>query len=166
KWFFDENGQVKGLTQQPWIGQLIDIPIDKLLLFRPSAHKNNPEGRSVLRNAYRSWFFTKRLEEQEAILIERMNGFPVIYVPSRLMRRLTPIQEVRQGRRSPHTRRSSPTFVSTSRWGPCCLPTCIRALTASRARCACMSSAWSRRSTAARLRLTPIRRSLGTRSIC
>src|SRR5581483_3538262 len=85
KWFFDENGQVKGLTQQPWIGQLIDIPIDKLLLFRPSAHKNNPEGRSVLRNAYRSWFFTKRLEEQEAILIERMNGFPVMYVPSRLM---------------------------------------------------------------------------------
>lgn len=85
KWFFDENGQVKGLTQQPWIGQLIDIPVEKLLLFRPIAHKNNPEGRSVLRNAYRSWFFTKRLEEQEAILIERLNGFPVMYVPSKLM---------------------------------------------------------------------------------
>lgn len=85
KWFFDPNGQVRGLTQQPWVGQLIDIPIEKLLLFRPGSHKNNPEGRSVLRNAYRSWYYTKRLEEMEAIKIERMSGFPAIYVPSELI---------------------------------------------------------------------------------
>ena len=48
KWFFDENGQVKGMTQMPWVGGLIDLPIEKLLIFRPSAHKNNPEGRSIL----------------------------------------------------------------------------------------------------------------------
>lgn len=84
KWFFDPNGQVRGLTQQPWVGQLIDIPIEKLLLFRPDSHKNNPEGRSVLRNAYRSWYFTKRLEEMEAINVERMSGFPVAYVPSQI----------------------------------------------------------------------------------
>jgi hypothetical protein len=53
KWFFSENGQVKGLTQQPWIGPLIDLPIEKLLLYRPSSHKNNPEGKSILRTAYR-----------------------------------------------------------------------------------------------------------------
>jgi hypothetical protein len=85
KWFFDRNGQCRGLTQQPWVGTLIDIPIEKLLLFRPLSHKNNPEGRSVLRNAYRSWYFIKRLEEMEAILIERMSGFPVIYVPNALL---------------------------------------------------------------------------------
>lgn len=85
KWFFDPNGQVKGLTQQPWVGTLLDIPIEKLLLFRPTAHKNNPEGRSVLRNAYRAYYFTKRLEEMEAILFERMSGFPVVYVPSSLI---------------------------------------------------------------------------------
>lgn len=85
KWFFDPNGQVKGLTQQPWIGTLIDIPIEKLLLFRPTSHKNNPEGRSILRNAYRAHYFTKRLEEMEAILFERMAGFPVMYVPAQLM---------------------------------------------------------------------------------
>ncbi len=45
KWFFSPNGQIEGLTQQPWIGALIDIPIEKLLLFRPLVHKNNPEGR-------------------------------------------------------------------------------------------------------------------------
>jgi len=85
KWFFDVNGQVRGVTQQPWVGSLIDIPIEKMLLFRPTAHKNNPEGRSVLRNAYRSYYFVKRLEELEAILFERMSGFPVMYVPNQLL---------------------------------------------------------------------------------
>lgn len=85
KWFFDENGETEGMTQQPWTGPLIDIPIQKMLLFRPSQHKNNPEGRSILRNAYRSYYLTKRIEEQEAILFERMNGLPVIRVPGTLM---------------------------------------------------------------------------------
>lgn len=85
KWFFDVNGQVRGVTQQPWVGPLIDIPVEKMLLFRPTAHKNNPEGRSVLRNAYRSYYFVKRLEELEAILFERMSGFPVMYVPNQLL---------------------------------------------------------------------------------
>jgi hypothetical protein len=85
KWFFDINGQVQGLTQQPWVGTLIDIPIEKMLLFRPTVHKNNPEGRSILRTAYRSYYFVKRLEELESILFERMAGFPVMYVPSELM---------------------------------------------------------------------------------
>jgi hypothetical protein len=85
KWFFDENGVITGLTQQPWVGTLIDIPIEKLLLFRPTVHKNNPEGRSILRTAYRPWYFTKRIEELEAIMIERFGGLPVLYLPSQLM---------------------------------------------------------------------------------
>jgi hypothetical protein len=85
KWFFDQNGQIQGLTQQPWNGSLIDIPIEKGLLFRPTAHKNNPEGRSVLRSCYRDYYFIKRLEELEAILFERMGGFPVVTVPASLM---------------------------------------------------------------------------------
>jgi hypothetical protein len=47
KWFFDANGKVLGLTQQPWIGPLLDVPMEKLLLFRPTLHKNNPEGRAL-----------------------------------------------------------------------------------------------------------------------
>lgn len=85
KWFFDQNGQITGLTQQPWIGPLIDIPIEKLLLFRPSMHKNNPEGRSILLSSYRPWFFMKRIEELEAILFERMGGLPVVRVPNALL---------------------------------------------------------------------------------
>lgn len=85
KWFFDENGAIKGVTQQPWIGTMIDLPIEKLLLFRPGQHKNNPEGRSILRNSYRPYYFIKRLEEQEAILFERLSGLPVVYVPNALL---------------------------------------------------------------------------------
>jgi hypothetical protein len=85
KWFFDEKGEILGLTQQPWIGQLVDIPIEKAMLFRPIHHKNNPEGRSVLRNAYRPYYFIKRLEEGEAIHLERMAGNVVVRVPSSLL---------------------------------------------------------------------------------
>lgn len=85
KWFFDEDGDITGLTQQPWFGGLIDIPINKLLLFRPRAWKNNPEGYSILRSAYRPWWFTKRLEEQEAIALERMSGTPEFRVPQALL---------------------------------------------------------------------------------
>src|SRR5258708_4911597 len=60
KWFLDINGEITGVTQQPWVGQLIDIPAEKFLLFRPTAHKNSPEGKSVLRNCYRSYWFVKR----------------------------------------------------------------------------------------------------------
>ncbi len=85
KWFFDDNGGVQGMTQQPWVGPIVDLPIEKMLLFRPSAHKNNPEGRSILRNSYRAYYFIKRLEEQEAILFERLNGVPVVKVPASLL---------------------------------------------------------------------------------
>lgn len=84
KWFFSPDGGIEGMTQQPWVGQIVDIPIEKLLLFRPQAHKGNPEGRSILRTAYRPWYFMTRLEEQESIMYERFSGFPVLRVPMQL----------------------------------------------------------------------------------
>lgn len=86
KWFFDDEGNTTGMTQQPYFGGLIDIPMKKLLLFRPRNHKGNPEGTSILRTAYRPWYFLNRLEEQEAIMLERFSGFPVITVPSDLLK--------------------------------------------------------------------------------
>lgn len=47
RWYFDSNGAITGVQQQPWIGPLIDIPIEKLLLFRPTQYKGNPEGRAL-----------------------------------------------------------------------------------------------------------------------
>lgn len=85
KWFFDPNGEIKGMTQQPWTGSIVDIPIEKMLLFRPSQHKDNPEGRSILRSSYVPYYFVKRMQEQEAILGERMGGLPMVKVPSTLI---------------------------------------------------------------------------------
>lgn len=85
RWYFDTNGQTTGVQQMPWVGRMIDLPIQKFLLFRPLAHKNSPEGRSVLRNAVRPHHFIKRLEEMEAILFERLSGLPTIYAPQQLI---------------------------------------------------------------------------------
>ena len=63
-----------------------EIPASKFLLFRPQANKANPEGRSMLRNAYRPWFFKKRIEEIEGIGIERdLAGLPTALVPPKLL---------------------------------------------------------------------------------
>jgi hypothetical protein len=84
EWIFDDDGGIRGLYQlAPPDFDLKKIPITKSLLFRTRAHKNNPEGRSVLRNAYRSWFFLKRLQEVEGIGIERnIAGLPMGKIPS------------------------------------------------------------------------------------
>jgi hypothetical protein len=84
KWFFGPAGEIFGLTQQPWVGPMVDIPIEKLLLFRSSVHKGNPEGRSILRTAYRSYYLAKRFEELESILFERMGGIPVVQLPQEI----------------------------------------------------------------------------------
>lgn len=82
-WLIDEDGGIQGMVQMdPSGGGIRTIPIEKSLLFRTTTQKNNPEGRSMLRNAYRSWYFKKRIEEIEAIGIERdLAGLPVAYVP-------------------------------------------------------------------------------------
>jgi hypothetical protein len=61
------------------------VPMDKSLLFRTSTYKNNPEGRSCLRTAYRAWYFKRRLEEIEAIGLERdLSGLPILQPPDAL----------------------------------------------------------------------------------
>ena len=60
-----------------------EIPYKRLLHFRTDSEKNNPLGRSILNNAYESWFYKSKLQEHEAIGVEReMNGLPRIKIPS------------------------------------------------------------------------------------
>lgn len=86
EWEYDEEENLTGMTQQPPPSyNLYTIPLDKALLFRTKSRKDNPEGRSVLRNAYRSWYFKRRIQEIEGIGIERdLAGLPVINVPEGL----------------------------------------------------------------------------------
>lgn len=83
KWEYDKNDNLTGMTQMPPPDYgLITIPIKKAMLFRTESAKDNPEGRSILRNAYRPWYFKRRIQEIEAIGIERdLAGLPVFHAP-------------------------------------------------------------------------------------
>lgn len=83
QWEYDNEDNLLGMTQQPPPDfGMLTIPIEKALLFRTKSRKNNPEGRSILRNAYRSWYFKRRIQEIEGIGIERdLAGFPVLNTP-------------------------------------------------------------------------------------
>lgn len=61
------------------------IPIEKALLFRTSARAENPEGRSILRNAYLPWDRKTKIEIIEAIGVERdLVGIPIAWVPAEI----------------------------------------------------------------------------------
>lgn len=88
RWAFDETGGTRAMLQttQPDY-RIATIPIEKGLLFRTVSSKNNPSGRSILRGAYRPWYFKKRIEEIEAIGIERdLAGLPIAMVDPALLR--------------------------------------------------------------------------------
>jgi hypothetical protein len=82
-WVLDANGGIQGMRQlAPPDYRTREIPIDKALLFRARTEKNNPEGRSVLRNAYFSWYFSKKIAEIEGIGIARdLTGIPIGWIP-------------------------------------------------------------------------------------
>ena len=80
----DGTDDLIGMTQVPPPDyERVTIPLDKALHFRTRSRKNNPEGRSILRTAYRAYYFKKRLEEIEGYGMERdLAGFPVLYAPA------------------------------------------------------------------------------------
>lgn len=80
-WKFDDEGGLQGMYQYTSEG-IKFIPIQKSLLFRTTANRGNPEGKSFLRGAYRPWYFKKHIEEIEGIGIERdLAGLPVTTAP-------------------------------------------------------------------------------------
>ena len=88
RWEFDpaDNGLV-GMHQVDYTtGRTAFIPIEKSLLFRTRTAKDNPEGRSIFRNAVNDYFYLKRISEIEAIGIERdMTGLVTMEVPIALL---------------------------------------------------------------------------------
>lgn len=81
EWEFADDGDIKAFIQQTDTRQVV-IPLNKGLLFRTRVSRDNPEGKSLLRNAYRPWYFKKRIEEIEGIGIERdLAGLPVLTAP-------------------------------------------------------------------------------------
>ena len=83
EWKYDDKDNLIGMVQSaPPTYEQIFIPIEKALHFKTKSRKGNPEGRSILRNSYRNWYFKRRIQEIEGIGIERdLAGLPVLEAP-------------------------------------------------------------------------------------
>ena len=82
RWEFAGYATVRAMEQIDWHGGRHLIPIQKSMLFRTKATRNNPEGRSILRSAYESWYYMRNIQTIEAIGIERdAAGLPVATPP-------------------------------------------------------------------------------------
>jgi len=87
RWEFDPAGGLLGLWQLPPPDyRLRFIPIEKSLHFKTTSRKGNPEGMSLLRRAYQSWYYEQNLQRIEAIGVERdLAGLPVVKIPGEVM---------------------------------------------------------------------------------
>lgn len=85
EWHFDRNGGPAGATFYSPTGKPEDeytIPIDKLLVFTFDREAGNIEGISLLRSAYKHWYYKEQLYKIDAIQKERHGiGIPVIKLP-------------------------------------------------------------------------------------
>lgn len=81
-WDFDGYSSLRGLIQLDWHGHQHNIPIQKGVLFRWRKVRNSPEGTSVLRRAWTSYFRMRGLQDIEAIGAARdLAGIPVAKPP-------------------------------------------------------------------------------------
>jgi hypothetical protein len=86
-WEYDPNGRVTGLTMEPLTGidrdiQPIHIPYSKLLMFVFEMEGSDLRGTSVLRSAYKHFYYKDILYKLDAIQKERHGiGVPCIKLP-------------------------------------------------------------------------------------
>lgn len=82
RWEMDERGKILGMVQAGSDWRPVVIPADKSVHYRTRNERNNPEGRSMLRAAWQSYYFLKNLRGLEGIGAERdLAGLPVITLP-------------------------------------------------------------------------------------
>jgi hypothetical protein len=92
RWDIQDDGGIAGMYQLPApTYRQRYIPIDRMLLFRTSVEKNNPEGRSILRSAYFAYHFSKRFTELAGVGVERdLAGIPVGELPGECLPQSAP----------------------------------------------------------------------------
>jgi len=80
------TGDVLGIKQSVSWGKNpggTTIPSDKSLYYRTTSLNNDPSGRSILRNAFVPYTYLKRLQEIEAVAVEReLHGIPIGRMPA------------------------------------------------------------------------------------
>ena len=85
EWEYSQNGdELLGAWQTPPEGGArLFIPLSKMVHYKTSYARGNPEGRSCLRNAYQPYHFAQSINISEAIGVERdLTGLPIITAPA------------------------------------------------------------------------------------
>jgi hypothetical protein len=79
-----DTGDVLGMWQSVgWGKPTTMIPVNKSIYYRTTSLNNDPSGRSVLRNAYVSYTYLNKVQDYEAIAIEReLHGVPIGRMPA------------------------------------------------------------------------------------
>uniref|UniRef100_A0A6M3LLP4 Putative structural protein n=1 Tax=viral metagenome TaxID=1070528 RepID=A0A6M3LLP4_9ZZZZ len=81
RWEEDDDGEP--CFVQDTGSELVVLPHAKAVHYKTNIGRGTPEGRSILRNAYRSWYFKKRAEEVLLIGMERsLAGLPIARIPA------------------------------------------------------------------------------------
>lgn len=83
EWMFDPNGGLDGFKMvTPGDSREITIPIDKAAVFSFEMEAGNVAGVSVLRSAYKHWYYKENFYKIDAIQKERHGiGIPIIKLP-------------------------------------------------------------------------------------
>lgn len=86
KWNYDRNGGPNGCTMfsNPYEGPMVpvDVPITKLVVFSHEPEAGDISGISILRSAYKHWFYKDTMYKIDAIQKERHGiGIPIIMLP-------------------------------------------------------------------------------------
>lgn len=75
-------GKKLGIVQQTTDGRSVDIPMEKLIVFTNDKEGDNWEGVSLLRTAYKPYYYKTVIEKVDAIAIERQGlGVPYAELP-------------------------------------------------------------------------------------
>lgn len=84
EWSYDAHGGPTGVKVRPLDGfsDEVTIPIDKLAVFTYEMEAGNLQGVSVLRSAYKHWYFKEMMYKIDAMQKERHGlGIPIIKLP-------------------------------------------------------------------------------------
>jgi hypothetical protein len=83
EWEYDQHGGAQGAWFAAWDGTSpVWIPIEQLLVFSYDREAGNVEGISLLRSAWKHWYYKDNLYKIDAIQKERHGiGIPVIKLP-------------------------------------------------------------------------------------
>lgn len=89
RWDIKNNGDIVAFGQKgPDDRAIYVIPYNKCLHFKVQSADGNPEGKSILRGAYRAWYYLKRVQDFEAIGVEReLNGIPIVSIPDAILKK-------------------------------------------------------------------------------